>query len=462
MTHNNYLTNISIEIKKSFKLATPLFASEIIYALSGFIITTMLAGIGKEYLAANALVWNIYIAIILFTVGILCAISTMVSQSFGANDNLTIGICFKQGAILAIILAVPIMLILCLVPKFLLLTKQDPMLVKLATPFFYSLIWAVPSINILVLIEQLLIGIGKTRIVTMISILMTPLQIGFFYIFLHGYFGCPKLRLEGIGYSSALAHLSVAIFFIFYIKFNQSLRIYNLTKEFWVINKKVLFELIRIGLPLGFTWCIEVAMLAVIAIMMGMFGTDSLAAYQITHQYIMLALAFIFALTQTTTVRIGFEVGENNKKSLKLAFLVNMAMGLIFMAIFALGFNIFAKLAIGLDIDIHAVNLQPIVKQATRFLILAGILIVIEAVRLIAMGALRGLKDTKFILFTSIIGFWLIAIPGAYLLAFKLNLGGIGIYTGMIIGMIATGAILIFRFNYIIKKIDLKSLVTKA
>lgn len=462
MTYNNYLTNISIEVKKSLKLSIPLIATEIIYALIGFVSTIMIAGLGKEYLAANALAWNIYIAIILFTIGILCSISTMISHSFGANDNLTISICFKQGMILAIILATPIMLALWYAPDILILAKQDSNLIKLATPFFHSLIWTILPLNILNLIEQFLIGIGKTRVVTLLSVATVPIQISFFYIFLYGHFGCPKLGLGAIGYGSALAYALVTILFILYIKFSQQFKIYNLLEKFWIINQKILFEMIRIGLPLGFTWCIEVAMLAVITIMMGMLGTDSLAAYQITYQYIMLALAFIFAFMQTATVRIGFAVGGNNKNAIKFAFLANIIMGLTSMLIFALGFNIFAKLAISLDIDIQASNLQPVVQQATQFLMLAGILIIADALRLVTVGALRGLKDTKFILFTSIIGFWLIAIPSAYLLAFKLNLGGIGIYIGMIIGMIITGVILIFRFNYMVKKIDLKSLVTKA
>lgn len=462
MPNSSYLTSIFNELKQSLKLSIPLIATEIIYALNGFISTVMIAGLGKEYLAANALAWNIYIAIILFTIGILCAISTMISHSFGANDNLTIGICFKQGMILAIVLAAPIMLILWYAPDILILTKQDGDLIKLATPFFHSLVWTILPLNILNLIEQFLIGIGKTRVVTLLSIITIPIQIGFFYIFLYGHFGCPKLGLSAIGYGSALAYALVAILFIFYIKFSKQFKIYNLLEKFWVINQKILFEMIRIGLPLGFTWCIEVAMLAVITIMMGMLGTDSLAAYQITYQYIMLALSFIFAFMQTTTVRIGFAVGKNNKSALKFAFLVNIIMGLTSMAIFGLGFNIFAKLAISLDIDIHALNLQTVVKQATEFLMLAGILIIVEALRLVAVGALRGIKDTRFILFISIIGFWLIAIPNAYFLAFKLNLGGVGIYIGMIMGMIVTGIILVFRFNYMVKRIDLKSLVTKA
>lgn len=462
MTCNHHTTNIFNELKQSLVLSIPLIATEVIYALNGFVATIMISGLGKEYLAANALAWNIYIAIILFTIGILCAISTMTAHSFGANDHATIGICFKQGMLLAIAMAVPVMLALRYAPDILILAKQDRNLINLATPLFYSLAWTILPLNVLTLIEQFLIGIGKTKIVTAMSIAIIPMQIGFTYMFLHGYGGLPKLTLSAIGYGGTLAYTTGAIFFIIYIKYSQQFQLYQLLTRCWIINKKILCELIRIGLPLGLTWCIEVAMLAVIAIMMGVLGADSLAAYQITCQYIMLALAFIFAFMQTANVRIGIAVGQKNRHNLKLAFWVNTAIGLVAMLIFGLGLNLFATTAISLDLDMHAVNLQPVVKQATVFLMLAGILIIAEAIRLITAGALRGIKDTRFILLASIIGFWFITLPGAYLLAFKLHWGGAGIYTSMIMGMVITGIILVLRFNYMIKNIDLGSLVTKA
>ncbi len=174
------LSNILSELKYSIKLALPLIASEVIYALNTFIATVMVAHLGKEQLAANALVWNIYITVIVFFIGILFSVSIMVAQSFGAKDNHSISICFKQGLIMAFIFAPFMMLVMWLAPVVLVWTGQDLGVINAAKPFFQALIWSMLPLNIIVVVHQFLIGINKTRIVMLSSILAVPTEI-FFY-----------------------------------------------------------------------------------------------------------------------------------------------------------------------------------------------------------------------------------------------------------------------------------------
>lgn len=462
MNHVFSLTNIYSEFKNSIKLALPLIASEVIYALSGFVATAMIAHLGEAELAANALVWEIYIVVIIFFIGIFCSVSIMVSQSFGANDTHSISVCFKQGLIMTIMFAPLMMFIMWLTPEVLILTKQDPLVIELAKPFFHSLMWTMLPLNIMFVIEQFLVGITKTKMVLLMSILTVPIQIFFFYVFLFGKFGIPQLGLAGIGYGLTASYSLVALFFIGYLRCSRQLKPYKLFRKWWMLQRKVLLELIRVGLPLGFMFGIEVALFVAVAVMMGLFGITILAAYQIAYQYIMLALAFIFALTQTVTVRIGHEVGKNNRSTLKLVAAVNMGIGFGFMLIFSIFYIGFPRLAIGLDVDIHAPNLQQLIHEATVFLAMAGILILIDCLRLINVGALRGLKDTTVPLIISVLGFWGIAFPVAYLLAFRFGFAEIGIWWGIMLGLFVAAIILFIRFNRLVRDSNLVALVTRV
>lgn len=456
------LSNILSEFKYSIKLALPLIASEVIYALNGFIATVMVAHLGKEQLAANALVWNIYITVIVFFIGILFSVSIMVAQSFGAKDNHSIGVCFKQGLIMALIFAPFMMLVMWFAPIVLVWTGQDPGVISVAKPFFQALIWSMLPLNMMVVVHQFLIGINKTQIVMLSSILAVPTEIFFYYVFLFGKFGFPKVGLAGIGYGLTASYILVAICLLCYLYFSNHLKIYHLFHRWWSINRKILVELLHIGLPLGFMVCTEVALFAAVAIMMGILGTTALAAYQIAYQYMMVVIVVIFALQQNITVRVGNEVGRNNRNVLKLTTRVNMGMGFGFMLLFSVMYIFFPHLVIGLDVDVHAPHLQGLVKKASTFLAMAGILILVDCFRLIGLGALRGLKDTKVPVFISLFGFWCVAFPCAYLLAFKFKFGGVGIWWGLIIGLFVAGVILFMRFNRLVKSVDLVALVTKA
>ena len=88
-------------------------------------------------------------------------------------------------------------------------------------------------------------------------------------------------------------------------------------------------------------------------------------------------------------------------------------------------------------------------------------MLIIDCIRIISSGALRGLKDSNLLLIISVFGFWGIAFPSAYFLAFKLDFGGVGIWWGIMLGFSITGVMFLLRFKKLSKNVDLVSLVTK-
>ena len=456
------LSKIFSEFQCSSRLALPLVAANVIIALNGFFATIMVSHLGKAALAANSLVWTIYVTVIVFFVGVLSAISIMMSQSFGASDDKSISICFKQGLIMTAISAVPMMLIMYFCPIILTWTGQDPEVINTARPLFHALISSMLPLNATIMIEQFFLGITKSRFVMIMSILQVPVEIFFYYVLVFGKFGFPELGLAGIGFGLALSNVVISLGFGCYIYFSKQFRKYNLFHKWWVVDHKFLFELFRVGMPLGFLYSIEVALFAAVAIMMGILGTNVLAAYQISYQYLMVPLFIVFAISQNATIRIGYEVGKNNRDALSLAMLVNMLLAIGLVLIFSVVYLNFPLLVIGLDINVHAANLSSVVNSATKFLAVVAVLIVTDCIRLIGLGALRGLKDTKFPVLVSFIGFWCIAFPLAYLLGLKLNFGGVGIWWSMVIGFFVAGIMLFVRFYRLVKRVDLVKLVTKA
>ena len=450
------------EFKYSLRLALPIVVANLMIAMNGFFATIMVAHLGKAELAANALVWTIYITVILFFLGVLGAVSIMISQSFGAKDNKGIAICFKQGIIMMIISAVPMMLIMWASPIILVWTGQSPEVISAAKPFFYALIWSMLPLNATVLVEQFFLGLTKSRLVLAMSLLQVPVEISFYYALVFGKFGFPELGLAGLGVGLALSNVLISVGFGCYLYFSKQFQIYNLFQKWWVMDRKFLFELFRVGMPLGCLYCLEVALFAAVAIMMGVLGTNVLAAYQISYQYLMVPLFVIFAFSQNTTVRVGNEVGRNNRSALGLSAVVNMTISLLCILVFSILYISFPSLVIGLDVNIHAQEAAVMVSLATKFLSIVAVLILVDCMRLVFLGALRGLKDTKFPVFVSVIGFWCIAFPLAYLFTFKLNFGGAGIWWGIVVGLFVAGIMLVVRFFRLIKKVDLVALVTKS
>ncbi|MCL5260668.1 MAG: MATE family efflux transporter [Gammaproteobacteria bacterium] len=459
---NNQIAKIFFEANHSLKLAFPLIISELIYGLNGFITTFFVARLGRDALAANILVWVTYSALILFFVGVLCSVSVLVAQSFGAKDNLGIKIATQQGIVLAFLSTLPMLLIMLFAPKVLILTGQDPEIISLATTYFHSLAWSLLPLNLLIVLEHFLLGIAKTRLVMIMSMLIVPLQIAFVYVFMFGKFGTPKLGLSGIGYGITFAYSIAVIVIGLYIYLAKECRGYQIFSKFWCINSKFAFEIIRIGSPIGGMFSIELAMFSAITLMMGKFGKDALAAHQIAFQCVGFVINIIFGLAQATSIRIGHAVGANNRAVLKLSVYINIFIGLIFMLVFAVIYLGFPTKIIALDVDIHNPGQRMLISYAVNFLAAAAILQFCDCWRLQFVSALRGLKDTKIPMLISVVGFWLVAFPLAYILGFIYHFGGIGIWSGLIMGLVTCAIILTFRFHYLVKRVDLEALVTKV
>jgi len=443
------------------RLSLPLIASQLMYGLSGFISTVMIAHLGKNALAANVIVWGVFIALILFFIGILNAVSIMVAQSYGAKDEHGIQQATSQGIVLGILFTIPMIAALWIAPEILYWTGQNPAVIKIAIPYFHSFAWGLLPLNVLIVFEQFLIGISRTRLVLIMSLLEVPMEIFFFYIFIFGKFGMPKLGAPGVGYGFSVAITILTVLVGLFLTFSPLTKTYNLLTSCWKLNKKYLFELIRVGFPLGGMYSIEVALFAVIALMMGKFGQDMLAAHQIAYQCFAFTLTVVFGISTGATVRVGHEVGRNNRDGVKLAAYVNMGIGFFVMLILAIMYIGFPNLLIGIDINIHAAKYKMIVQYATTFLLVAGILQLTDCFRLISVGALRGLKDTKVPMYISFISFWVLAFPAAYFLAFPLHFKGAGIWWGLEIGLAIGALILVVRFVRLVERVDLVKLVTR-
>ncbi|MGX7695047.1 hypothetical protein [Gordonia polyisoprenivorans] len=64
----------------------------------------------------------------------------------------------------------------------------------------------------------------------------------------------------------------------------------------------------------------------------------------------------------------------------------------------------------------------------------------------IGVGLLRGLGDTVSGFRLSLIGYWVVGVPTALILAFPLGLNAAGVWWGLTCGLATTAALMLMRF----------------
>lgn len=438
------------ESKILLVLAIPLIMSGIIETSVGFFSNVFLAHLGATTLAAGALVNWVFTTLMVIIWGTLSAITTLVARYYGAKKNDDIACVFYAGLLLALFLMLPAMLLLWNLSPIFLFFGQAPAAVKLAQSYLHGLTWAIIPDFIITVLLQFVAGLGRTRTNLSFSLLFVPLSIFFNYSLMFGKFGFPSLGIAGIGWGAAITFWIITLGFSIYFCLNKSYRIYFKCPR-WKKIVPQLHEILQVGLPLGLTYFFEVGFFLAMTLLMGRISADTLSANQIALQFFWLFSIVTFALAQGITIRVGHSVGQHNKKTVNAATYVGIFYACAFMLLIAILYWVFPEKLIAIDFNPHALNNATIVRLAKDFLALAALVQLFEAPRFALFGALRGLKDTRFTLFTSVLVFWIIALPLGTI-ALSYGFAGYGMWWSTILAEIIGIILLVWQYRRKVKE----------
>jgi MATE family multidrug resistance protein len=77
---------------------------------------------------------------------------------------------------------------------------------------------------------------------------------------------------------------------------------------------------------------------------------------------------------------------------------------------------------------------------------MAALFQIVDGAQVMALGLLRGVKDTRAPMIIAAISYWIIGVPCGYVLGFSLGWGGVGVWLGLVVGLTAASILLMWRF----------------
>jgi MATE family multidrug resistance protein len=114
---------------------------------------------------------------------------------------------------------------------------------------------------------------------------------------------------------------------------------------------------------------------------------------------------------------------------------------------------LFAPRAIvGLYLDPGEPANALVVGHAVAFLGVAAAFQLFDGLQVSAIGALRGMKDTRAPMLITLVSYWLVGIGGGVALAFGVGLGGVGLWWGLVLGLGVASAALLARFLTLLRR----------
>ena len=440
-------STFGIETREFLKLAVPLAGAQVAQAVVGFVDTLMMGHLGAESLAAGGLASAVFQLVLNTSSGFVMAVSPLVATAYGAGHKQQVERIARQGLWLAILIAIPMMVVIGNLDRVMVHLGQAERTVNLADGYLDYILWGFfPAIGFAML-RGYVSALSQARPVMVIVILGTLANVTGNYILGYGKLGLPRMELAGLGLASGLSFWFMFIALFFYVCQNQTLRDYKFWRELHRIRPEILGRLMVVGTSIAITIAVEYGLFTAVTFMMGSLGTETLAAHQTVYQTVFLLFMVPLGMSYAATARVAQWMGQRDLKGTRQAGNVSITLAAGFMALTAIGLLLFRQQIIGIYLDVNDPNAASVIRLAIPMLMIAALAQLLDGIQRVAMGSLYGLQDTRAPMILSIATFWGVGLVSGYVLGFWLGFGGIGLWIGQSIGVAVAGVIFLRRFR---------------
>lgn len=441
--------------KELFSLSMPMAMTQLITVASGFLCMAMLSGLGKDVLAASALIFSARISIIIIGSSILFSLSILIGHAYGKREYKRIGNFVQQGWVLGFLLSIPIMFVFWNIHVPLLYFGQAKNLVDIVQQFFHANIWNVLPFLLAICNQQLCYATQKQKIDLIANMIGVIVLLISSYVLIFGHLGFPRLGVKGLGYALDLQGWSYFLFTSSVIYFSRFFKHFDLFTFRIHQSWDDLIHLFKIGWPICIQIGGEMLSFLVTAAMVGWLGVNALAAYQVVTQYLFVIVVPLFSLAQASGILVGQAFGEKNYHKINRIGHAGVLFSFTLSFIVALIFLIAPKLLASFYLNIHTPENIDILHIIVVLFAVVALQQIFDGIRNVLTGSLRGLFDTQFPMYIGLIVIWVIGIPLGYLLAFHYSLGVTGIVIGSSVGMCLGMIILFYRWNKLTKQFSI-------
>jgi len=331
---------------------------------------------------------------------------------------------------------------------------QEPGNADLAQVYLRIAAWGMFPALIVMVLRTYLSAMETTQVIFWTTLLMAFVNAGLNWVLIFGNLGAPELGVEGAAIASVITHsISIPFLVVYASRKFRSHSIISGLREFDVPTSRRVFSL---GLPIGLTSLAEMGMFSVGTLMMGLVGTLSLSAHAIAQLISATTFMIHLGVSQAATVRVGKALGNNDAEGMRDGAIAAMIIAYIWVGLTVFVLVVYPDPLISLFVDAAEPARDQVIAVATMFLLVAAAFQFADASQLMGLSLLRGLQDTRIPMILAVISYWVVGVPASYFLAFKVELGGTGIWWGQVAALSVAALLLQARFWWVMLPLQAK------
>ncbi len=429
--HRYRIAAIAADARRTLLLALPIMVAQVAQVGMGFVDTLMAGRVGTGDLAAVALGSNVFVTVFVTLMGVVAALNPILSQLFGAGKTEAVGDSGRQGLWFGLGLGIIGMLLLWLlivpVRNFLGLGEYVE---NTFAQYVFLIALGMPGALLYRALHAYASSLNRTLPIMVVGLAALLLNIPLNYIFVYGKLGMPAMGGAGCGLASALVFWLEAVVLWLYIARHRYFAPFGLTRRFAWPQWRAQWQMLKLGVPIGLSFFLEVSLFTFIGLLISRFGVTQVAAQQV----VISLTAILYMLPQSLGVALGVRVAQS------------VGMGKLRRARFVAGSGmLLGGVCSLLTIALLLIWRTPLVSMYTHdpaVIALSGTLLLFAAVfqwsdatQTIASYALRGYKLTKIPMLIHAVAFWGLGLGLGSLLGLYFNWGLYGFWSALVLAL---------------------------
>ena len=440
------------QIVHTLSLFLPLFMGQLAATSMGVVDTVMAGAAGTLELSGVAIGSSIFWPSELFVVGMALAIHPLIANLVGNGQLYKVALRMQVATVCTLACAAIIGVIIMLVPLvYRMFPSVDQDMVNIGHGYLIAVGLAMPGFAMFNVLRAYWEGLGKTGPTLMFGCMALVLNIPLNYIFIFGHLGMPALGGVGCGVATALSIYFTVIGMLFYVKKSPAFAKVRIYQKWEPMSWSQCWSFLKLSLPLGIAGMIETLCFSLVAIMLSPFGPVVVASHTIAMNVSGLLAIVPIALSSTASIEVGEAMGTNSwsharkralsSTSLAVAFYVIGASVLFFMG---------EQIAALYSDDAEVLLLTPVL------MMYCVVFFFPETLQVMAIGILRGFKDSRTIFLITIVAYWIVGMPIGYSLGYgylgDALEGAEGFWLGFIFSLTCASVLLGGRLLYLFIK----------
>lgn len=427
---------LSREVSATAILGIGVGLSQLNQIIIGMTDTIMMGWFGAEALAAGSLVNSLFLLLFLFFTGVLQATAPMMGAALGQFRLRDISSILNHGNYLAYAMTTIMVLFALLIKPLLLLLGQQEQVAEIAQTYTYWLIPGFLPSLLLVVVRVFLTTVGDVLLLGSVSLLGVFVNGLANYVLMLGAFGIPALGVAGSALSTSMTNTLMVVAVALLMRYRPR----RDRVVFWTKAQHFRPHLVRailsLGLPIGFVLFSEHIIFSGAGLIMGVLGTDKLAAFSITLQWITVFYMLPIGFSHAATTRISLAIGQKDTQLIKQAFMASIGLAIVYGLICLVAMIVLDQSMVSLLVKEDLDQNRTVVEQAMVFMRWAAVLQLINGLIVVCAGILRGFRETRTPMLLVFILYWVLGLGSALLLGTRF--GSIGIWAGILISFSVT------------------------